>query len=832
MGVSGFSPPRRVGDRLNTVRTIVLAIVFGVFSAVLAEAQPAAGVIQGTVTTQSGSVRLPGAELTVTDLSGRQVSQLLCGEDGRFTIPSLAPGTYRVAAALPGFTPVTLTVTVPSPKAAALSFDLPIEGIAQSVEVVAATPVVSSDGGLAPSDTLSGREIDQFASGGGLQASLRLLASIIEVPGGVSIKGGRPSQAGVQIGPSTVADIATGLTPMSLPDDAVDSVAVMPNPYAVEYGRFSSGLVVIQTRRAGDQWKVRLNNLDPSFRTTRGGSPVSVVGVGWWAPRLEVGGPIIKNRLFIEQTAQFRYSASDVPSLDPDLLKTSQSFSSFTRVDANLTPRQTLLVTGGVFPGVSRQATLGTFTPPPATVDVHVQANEMAVTERALWTDSLFAETTATAHGYETDVDPRGLAPMELQPETTLGNFFNQQHRNTSSYQLIEAVSGSRNAPGGLHLWKVGVDLLHSDYHGWSTSRPVLIERSDGTLARRLDFGETTRQRISSTDVAVFAQDRYQPNTRWYLEFGGRVDRDGIVDRFNVTPRVGTAVLLDTSGDAVLRGGFGLFYERTPSTAGVFDEFESATDTRFAADGITPLGAPVTYVHTTADLETPRSQTWDIGYDQRLNKRWSFHLAAVDRRGTHELILDPVRIGNSGALELSSRGSSVYHGAEIGLHYSRSPAADLNVTYARSSASGDLNTLTNYFDTILAPVVGANAYAAANADVPERLMARGRLMPTPRWLLLGIFDWRSGLPYSVVNESLDYVGARNDRRFPTYLRLEVGLERRFKILKLQPWIGMRVWNALNSFLPTDVQNNVASPAFGSLYNSEYRQFRIQVRFER
>jgi hypothetical protein len=29
-----------------------------------------------------------------------------------------------------------------------------------------------------------------------------------------------------------------------------------------------------------------------------------------------------------------------------------------------------------------------------------------------------------------------------------------------------------------------------------------------------------------------------------------------------------------------------------------------------------------------------------------------------------------------------------------------------------------------------------------------------------------------------------------------------------------------------------VQANLESPAFGSFYNSEYRQFRIHVRFER
>src|SRR5439155_3014350 len=172
--------------------------------------------------------------------------------------------------------------------------------VSQTIEVVGSNTVVSNEGTLALSDVIGSAELDQFAAGGGLQAALRLLASIIEVPGGVSIKGGRPSQAGVQLGASTLADPSTGLTQVSLPDDAIDSVAVLPNPYAVEYGRFSSGLVVIQTRRAGDQWKTRLNNLDPTFRTRRG-QPFGIMGIASFGPRLETGGPIISNRLFVEQ---------------------------------------------------------------------------------------------------------------------------------------------------------------------------------------------------------------------------------------------------------------------------------------------------------------------------------------------------------------------------------------------------------------------------------------------------------------------------------------------------------------------------------------------------
>lgn len=783
------------------------------------------------MTTQSGSIRLGGAQIVVRDASDREMATLVSEGDGHFRVVALPPGTYRVLVSLEGFEPGALQVVVAADKVAAASLDLPIATISQVVEVVGTTTIVSSEGTLSPAETISAKERDQFTPGGGLQGALRMLASVIVVPGGVSIKGGRPSQASMQLGPNTLVNPATGLTLVSLPDDAIDSVSVLSNPYAVEYGRFSSGLVVINTRRAGDEWKLRLNNLDPTFRTKRGGSPFDVKGIGVFGPRTEIGGPIVSERLFVHQTAEYRYSASDVASRPENELRTAHTFSSFTRADANLSPRHSMVATFGLFPRRSAQDTLGTFTPPDATVDLHASASQVGVTERALWTDTLFSETALQLYSIWTDVLPQGAAPMELRPETTAGNFFNQQHRRTGAFQLVESVSGTRHMRGGLHLFKAGVDLLHSDFESSSISRPVIIERSDGSVARRLDFPVFASQQTGSTDVAMFAQDRVQPNARWYLEFGGRLDRDGVARRVNATPRVGTAILLNTAGSMVLRGGFGLFYERTPLTAGAFDQFESPVDTRFNRDGVA-IGPPIRFVHRTGPLETPRSRAWDVGYDYRLSPMWAFHLGTIDRRGSRELIVEPLRTANAGELRLSSSGRSQYRELEAGVHFTHTPAADVNVTYVRSSARGDLNALANYFDAILWPVVGANAFAPLNGDAPHRLFARGRVMPTPTWLLLGVFDWRSGLPYSLVNDSLDFVGSRNRERFPAYARLELGIEHRFRILKYQPWIGVRAYNALNAFLPTDVQANVASPAFGSFYNSEYRQFRLQVRFER
>ena len=140
------------------------------------------------------------------------------------------------------------------------------------------------------------------------------------------------------------------------------------------------------------------------------GNPFDVVGISSFSPRFETGGPLIKDRVFLQQAAQYRYRSSDVQSRPQSELRTSNRFSSFTRVDANLTPKHLLIAAGGWFPANANQATLGTFTPPEATVDTQGRVSTGSFTERSLWSDELFTETTAEIHGYETTVSAAGLA--------------------------------------------------------------------------------------------------------------------------------------------------------------------------------------------------------------------------------------------------------------------------------------------------------------------------------------------------------------------------------------------------------------------------------------
>lgn len=828
--------------RLQTTWRTATLVLFLTFVALAAAHVPASaqtrsaasvGAIDGLVTTQRGTIPLGGAQVVVRDATDHELAGTLTEGDGRFHIADLPPGKHTVLVTLEGFDSGRTIAIVTAGTATSLTFDLPIAALTATVDVVAPPSVVSAGDTLAGSDDISNKDTDRLAPGGGLQAALRLLASVIEVPGGLSIKGGRPDQAGTQIGASTLADPGNGLAHLNLPDDAIDSVAVLPNPYAVEYGRFSSGLVVIRTRRGGDEWKIRLNNLDPTLRAKRHQDLYTVTGISSFGPRLELGGPIVKDRLFLEQTAQYRYSATDVPSRPENELQTTHWFSSFTRVDANLSPAHSLVASGGLFPSSTKQALLGTFVPPESTVDLDERANYGAVTERALWSDHLVGETTLQMHDYRAEVMPQGPALMELWPDTRVGNFYNSQRRTSRTYQWIETLSGSANGPTGLHLFKFGLDVLHSDYAGSSVSRSVFIKRENGTLARRLDFSGPSNDAVSSTDVAVFAQDRLQPTTRWYIEYGARLDRDGVLAQWNLTPRVGSAVLLNESGSHVLRGGLGLFYERTPSAAGAFDRFEPTTDSRFARDGLTLVAPPTTFMPVVeSNLDTARSRTWDLSYDFKLNPRWTFNVGALDRQGSNELIVEPVAGARAGAFVLTSTGQSRYREVSGSVHFTKPSVLDLNVSYARSTADADTNAFSTYFDTIMWPIIPSNVYATASSDVPHRLFARGWFMPTPTWLLLGTLDWRTGTPYSIVNESLDYVGERNAQRLPTRTRLDVGVEHRFSILHWRPWIGIRAYNALDAFLPNDVQANLGSPAFGTFYNSPYRELRLQIRFER
>jgi hypothetical protein len=189
------------------------------------------GSIEGSISTQH-TTPLAGVDVKIIDATGRIVASAMSDGEGRFRVANLAAGTYRLMAALDGFETTTESVVVTVTGPASITVDRRSPG-SDTIDVVGTTTAVSGGNTLAPVEAIAPRA-RPVRPGAGFQGAIRLLDDVRLPDGTMSIKGGRPAQAGVQLGVTTLVDPPPHRAG-ALPDDAIESVTVLPNPYAVEY---------------------------------------------------------------------------------------------------------------------------------------------------------------------------------------------------------------------------------------------------------------------------------------------------------------------------------------------------------------------------------------------------------------------------------------------------------------------------------------------------------------------------------------------------------------------------------------------------------------------
>ena len=326
-----------------------------------------------------------------------------------------------------------------------------------------------------------------------------------------------------------------------------------------------------------------------------------------------------------------------------------------------------------------------------------------------------------------------------------------------------------------------------------------------------------THPEVHGTEFAVFAQDRWRVNDRLIVELGMRSDRDDIVEQVNYSPRAGLSVSLLPEGRGILRGGFGKFAERTPLTVGAFTQYDVQTATRFGADG-RQIGLPVTFVHVLGTpLKTPESIVETVAWDQRLGRVFFFKAAYLHRDGSHAYNLD--RDPTQGLLTLASVGESKYWEIETTGRYLASEHRDLTVSYVHSKSTRDLNDYDQFFGNFRNPIIRADENSRSPTDVPNRLIVRGSIGLPGQFVLSPLYEWRTGFPWSAVDEFQDFVGPRNQAgRLPSVSTFDFTLVRPFHFRKYSFSAGLKIYNAFDTGDERDVQNNIASPDFGRFFN--------------
>ena len=791
-----------------------------------------AATIRGSTTTQNRSMRLPGVEVIVSHVVGdRRVGAAVSDVRGVFEVRDLEAGRYQVVARLAGFTDLApAPITLAEGETIEIDLDLALAPLTEEVKVVGQASLAHTDTSVSR-DTVKGQMYEFLpVVGDGYRALLPVLPGVVRAPDGrISLKGARESQGALQVGRGYANDPSTGNFAVELPADSIESVDVLPNPYSAEDGRFTSTVVQIETRAGSNRWSSLVNGFVPipCLKVCDGEN----VGIRNFRPRGWFGGPLVKDRLFIAQGAQYRFATLRVPGL-PDAANdtTDHGVESFTRLDAKLSSAHALVATAAFFTRRTRFVGLSPFIPAEVAPSLRFTGYSVAVSESATLSPTVVAESSFTASVYHADIFGEGTEPHELTVDGQRGNFFNTQDRRTRSLQLTGSVTSLRRGFMGEHVLRAGVNFMWSAYSGSSRSNPVVVRRADGTASQRFDFDGLTMQQASGADAAAFVQDRWRVSERLRFEPGLRVDRNGVIGRTNLSPRIGFVAGLLGGDTGVLRGGIGVFYERTPLNVAAFGSFETATLTRFASDGLTPVSPPATFTQIRGPFRAPRSVIWNIEYDQRLGPRLFVKVNHLQRQGTDIGVIEPRELGNAAELRLESRGRSRYAETELTVRFGTTDFRNLAVSYVRSHAVTHLNVFDAYFGSVRNPIVRPDQYALSPTDVPNRLLIRGTI--TGRgWTISSVVEMRNGFPYSVVDQDQNFVGIRNaGGRFPNLYTLDLSIIRSATLLGRRVRFGFRGSHLLNEFNPRDVQNNIDSPAFKTFHNTLPRRLGLTFTF--
>jgi outer membrane receptor for ferrienterochelin and colicin len=105
--------------------------------------------------------------------------------------------------------------------------------------------------------------------------------------GEIKIEGGGEHRSALVVNSTDVTDPTTGRFGLSVPVDSVESMDVYKTPFLAEYGRFTSGVVSVETRRGGEKWHFELNDPLPGVRIFSW----HLRGLRDSTPRVAFGGP-------------------------------------------------------------------------------------------------------------------------------------------------------------------------------------------------------------------------------------------------------------------------------------------------------------------------------------------------------------------------------------------------------------------------------------------------------------------------------------------------------------------------------------------------------------
>jgi hypothetical protein len=801
------------------------------------------GRLKGTIVAVSGArrERIPGVVIILTgSVLGEKKLETISDDQGEYSFNRLAAGDYKLIVNHAGFEKFEQRVIILIDATIDLDVLLQPSGVSETVTVKTSEDRINTTETTVAGEISAPKLRNVPLVNEKFQDALPLLPGVTRSPdGSLNIKGTRSDQGGVLVSSLNVTDPVTGDPAIDLPLEAVESVQVFSNPFSAEYGRFSGAVTAIETRSGSNQWRYLVTNLLVRPRLRNG----KIYGVQSATPRIAVGGPLRKDKVFFFQSFEYRFVRSEVTSLPAAQRdRKLESFDSFTRLDFNLNSANRLTVSFSLFPQKRDAFNLDTFTALDTAANLHQRGWFFAANEQATFAKGALLQTSFSLKQFDVDVFGNSAGPFAISPQRRSGGWFDRQQHNSRRLEWLEILNLPEKKFHGLHEFKFGLNVSRTGFDGRDVSTPVRIVRANGTLSQLIAFTGAGGLQRNNTEFAAFVQDRWSPGRRLTIDAGLRFDRDGIAKENNVAPRVGFALVPFSNERTVIRGGIGLFYDKVPINVGVFEQYQQSVVTTFAANGVTPVAGPtVLRPVVPGGYRNPHSVAGTVQLDHEVN-RLLLRFGFEERRTRGDFILDPTAPGE---LRLRRDGQSRYREAQITARFRLQERKHLYVAYVRSRATGDLNAFNYYFGNARNAVIRPNQRSLQSFDAPNRLLFWGDIDLPKQITLSPVMDWHTGFPFSLVDENQNFVGARNrGGRYPTFFSLDLQVTKgltpripgwglipaKFHGRKFPGRFGIKVFNLTNHWNPRDFQNNVDSSDFGTFYNGTQRGLRLKFEF--
>jgi Carboxypeptidase regulatory-like domain/TonB dependent receptor len=923
-------------QRFFTLSTAILLIAFGV-RIVNGQQNVSGASLGGNIVDQNGA-SIAGAAISATDVDKGYRSTVLSDANGRFRFSYLAVGNYEVRVEHDGFATATKKITTTVGQA--LEFDLVLSPKTVSVQVeVTGQPVIET-ARVQMTETILPRNVEDLPLNGRNFVDLALLIPAVSrtntgnvqrfaetsaVPGtGISVAGQRNLATSFVVDGSSANDDSVELAGTYYGQDVIREFQVVTSGAVAEFGRASGGFINIVTKSGANEFTgdvlgfLRSERFDARNPLATSRDPLTQVQYGG-----SLGGPVVRDRTFFfanfEQTRRHdsniititpgnvtainnRLNAAGFrgPRIETGLVPGGYNTSNFFgRIDHKIDKKNSFAVTYNFYDiDATNARTVGGLNS--VSRGTNLNNRDHTINTQNVTT---FGSQTLNEFRFQYRNSRLGAPPIDLTgPAVNISGVASfgtsttsPTRRDIDLYQFSDSVSTYISN----HSLKGGVEYTFNDLEigfpgaiqGVYTFTNLANFLAGSYSQFQQAFGsESQHQRNPNT--GFFVQDEWKARRELTLNFGLRYDLQFLplpirTDRDNISPRLGFAWSPDAK--TVVRGSFGIYYDRIPTRATSNALQRDGTKYIVAILGPTSAGAPVfpnilaappsvlvtkpAITRIDPDIENNSSHQANIQIERELPFDTSFSAGYIYLRGIHIILSRNVNVprctaavdpnlcrpepnfGNISRFEGS--GNSRYDGLVLSLNKRQGKWMSARASYTLSKARDDSGNF--FFSTPQDNFDRAAEWGRSDNDQRHRFVVSGTFdTPEARgpalrriygdFQLGWIFTYASRLPFNIVtgndrngdttnNDRPAGVGRNTGPGFD-HASLDLRLSRRFSFTEKAGLLllaeGFNVLNRSNLSVPNNTfgTGTTPLPAFGRATAAfDPRQFQLGFRLE-